>query len=134
MGKPPPLDFKLRHYRTMAVRAGSRGMTKPRLHAMVPVLHVEREWWGLHLDEQAYINLVREIEIEKGKFSTHERECGLRYGQINETLDEIKRGIGWVLKTGVVMTISLIAYLALQIWPPSQVQAHQSAPFVADSR
>jgi hypothetical protein len=45
------------------------------------------------MEDDAYVRLVREIEIEKGRVAAHEQVCAERYGSINATLGEMKRDI-----------------------------------------
>lgn len=41
-------------------------------------------WWGDRMEEDAYVRLIREIEVEKGLRAGHERECAQRYTAIEQ--------------------------------------------------
>ena len=45
------------------------------------------------MDDDAYVRLVREIEIEKGRVAAHEQVCAERYGQIIAAVSEMKGDI-----------------------------------------
>lgn len=48
-------------------------------------------WWGHLMDENIAHGLIRDIEVLRGKQSTHEAECALRY-------EHIEQGHGQVLE------------------------------------
>src|SRR5690349_6678556 len=45
-----------------------------------------RRWWGAYMDDEAYVRLIREIEVERGRVSAHEMVCAERYKRIDEKL------------------------------------------------
>lgn len=50
-------------------------------------------WWGALVSEEVYVGLIRDIEAVKGKQSTHEAECALRYRRIEENTASIKQSV-----------------------------------------
>lgn len=65
-------------------------------HLMLPgeSSPLERPWWGLLMTEDAYTQLVREIEIERSRMNVHEAVCAERYKGLVGALDELKSGVG----------------------------------------
>lgn len=60
--------------------------------------------------------LRREIDRVDAAQDAHERECALRYGELNTSIADLKDGMKWVIRLAVGIMLSLIAWLAIQLW------------------
>lgn len=54
------------------------------------------------------------------KIESHERECTLRYEALNNAINDVKNGLKWAIKLAVGIMISLIAWMAVQLWTYTQ--------------
>lgn len=51
------------------------------------------------MDEDVATRLIREIEVEKGRITTHEAVCAERYKATDGKLEELKTGVAEIRKT-----------------------------------
>jgi hypothetical protein len=49
------------------------------------------------------------------KIEAHEDLCAERYKNIHESISDLKDGVKWVIRLGVVTMLSLIGYLGSQV-------------------
>lgn len=72
--------------------------------------------------------IQREVDRLEGSQNAHERECALRYGELNTSIADLKDGMKWVIRLAVGIMLSLIAWLAIQLWntkaPPIPAPAY----------
>lgn len=48
---------------------------------------------GVDMAEEAYVQLVREIEAERGRMTAHEAVCAERYKGVDGKLEDLKTGV-----------------------------------------
>lgn len=61
------------------------------------------------------------------KIDSHERECTLRYTALNNSIADLKDGMKWVIRLAVGIMLSLIAWLAVQLWDANNARIEQVA-------
>ncbi len=62
------------------------------------------------------VRLQRDVDRVEAAQNTHERECALRYGELNASIRDLKDGMKWVIRLAVGIMLGLIGWLAVQLW------------------
>jgi hypothetical protein len=101
-----------------------------------------RPWWGLLMPDEAYVALVRDIEVERGRMTAHEAVCAERYKGIINSLERMEKGINglnakvakqpqvlnaWIVRglVGVlVIAMGLVSWEAKQLYDEVKPAAH----------
>lgn len=79
------------------------------------------------MDEDAYIRIVRDIEIQKGRMDGHERVCAERYKNLETIICEVKAAVTksasgaakWkdkLLYTAVAVLFAFACWAGGQLW------------------
>ena len=62
------------------------------------------------------VRLQRDVDRVEAAQNTHEKECALRYGELNASIRDLKDGMKWVIRLAVGIMLGLIGWLAVQLW------------------
>lgn len=54
-------------------------------------------------------NKSRTASAAHARMDTHEAECAIRYGNLNDKLDEVKDGQKWAIRLSVVTLLGVAA-------------------------
>ena len=53
---------------------------------------------GVDVADEAYVQLIRDIEHERGRMTAHEQVCAERYLGVNSKLEDLKTGVAEIRK------------------------------------
>ncbi|QTC88118.1 hypothetical protein [Brevundimonas pondensis] len=68
------------------------------------------------------------------KIDSHERECTLRYEALNNSIRDLKDGMKWVIRLAIGIMLSLIGWLAVQLWDANNARIDQAASHAEGER
>jgi len=79
------------------------------------------------MSERPTLNsLLREIDRVEADQTRHEAECALRYRELTGAIGELKEAQKQVFRLGVGLLISVVGWLAVQLWNDVNVTIDQA--------